>query len=136
MTQASDTVAIYGLGNMGYPLAERIGRKFSVQVFDLNADAISRARHDFGASEIHGPEDLIDTRTVLLCLADPRISLKVMGQVAAHVPRGSVFIEASTVNPEHIHVQRSLLTPFGHDVIDASIMGGWRRWREARPHWL
>ena len=30
-------VAIYGLGNMGYPLAERVGRRFATQVFDLDA---------------------------------------------------------------------------------------------------
>ena len=26
------TVAIYGLGNMGFPLAERVGAKFATQV--------------------------------------------------------------------------------------------------------
>ncbi len=120
----STPVAIYGLGNMGYPLAERIGRQFAIQVFDLNAAQLQRAKDGFGATPIEAPEDLSATYTVVLCLPSPAISLAVLAQIAPRLPRGAVVVETSTVNPEHIHAQQKLLAPYGVDLIDASIMAG------------
>ena len=45
-------VAIYGLGNMGYPLAERIGRKFPTLVHDLNEAQLARAQQAFNGKPI------------------------------------------------------------------------------------
>ena len=123
MTQPSP-VAIYGLGNMGYPLAERIGRHFPTQVFDLDAAQLQRAQAAFGAAPIQAPSDLANTRTVVLCLPNPEISQKVLQQIAPHLPRGAVVLETSTVNPEHVHAEQKLLAAHGIDVVDASIMAG------------
>lgn len=117
-------VAIYGLGNMGYPLAERVGRRFATQVFDLDAAQLQRAQAAFGAVPIGSPEDLADTRTVVLCLPNPDISQAVLRRIAPTLPRGAVVLETSTVNPEHIHAAQQLLTPYGVDLVDASILAG------------
>lgn len=124
MTTSSPTVAIYGLGNMGYPLAERIGSKLATQVFDLDAAALARAKEQFGGVSITSPEDLKHTTVVVLCLPNPTISMSVLAQIAPQLPRGAVVLETSTVNPEHIHAEQKLLAPFGIDVVDASIMAG------------
>lgn len=118
------TVAIYGLGNMGFPLAERVGAKFATQVFDLDAAALARAKDKFGGVAITSPEDLKNTSIVVLCLPNPTISLAVLAQIAPHLPKGAVVLETSTVNPEHIHAEQKVLAPFGIDVVDASIMAG------------
>jgi len=117
-------VAIYGLGNMGYPLAERVGRRFATQVFDLDAAQLQRAQAAFGATPIHSPQDLARTEIVVLCLPSPAISQAVLGQIGPQLPRGAVVLETSTVNPEHIHAAQALLAPHGVDVIDASILAG------------
>lgn len=117
-------VAIYGLGNMGYPLAERVGRQFATQVFDLDAAQLQRAKDAFNAEAIASPEALSGTAVVVLCLPTPAISQKVIQQIAPHLPRGAVVLETSTVNPEHIHAEQKLLEPFGIDLVDASIMAG------------
>ena len=120
----SPKVAIYGLGNMGFPVAQRIGSQFATQVFDLDQTAMQRASADFGATPIQAPSDLADTRIVVLCLPNPNISQAVLQQIAPHLPKGGVVLETSTVNPEHIHVAQKLLTPYGIDLVDASIMAG------------
>jgi len=117
-------VAIYGLGNMGYPVAERISRHFLTQVFDLDAAQLQRAKDAFGAEPLISPEALASTQIVVLCLPAPAISQAVLQQIAPHLPRGAVVLETSTVNPEHIHAEQKLLAPFGIDVVDASIMAG------------
>ena len=123
MSSASP-VAIYGLGNMGYPLAARVGSKLPTLVYDLDAAALARAHAEFNATAIQSPEDLITTQVVVLCLPSPNISLTVLRQIAPHLPKGAVVLETSTVNPEHIHAEQQVLQPFGIDVVDASIMAG------------
>jgi len=117
-------VAIYGLGNMGFPLARRIGSRFPTQVFDLDEQALQRAGTEFGATRIEAPADLAGTQVVVLCLPNPGISQAVLAQIAPQLPKGSVVLETSTVNPEHIHAAQRLLTPYGIDMVDASIMAG------------
>jgi len=117
-------VAIYGLGNMGYPVAERVGRHFATQVFDLDAAQLQRAKESFNGEAISSPDALADTHVVVLCLPTPAISQKVLQQIAPQLPRGAVVLETSTVNPEHIHAEQKLLEAFGIDLVDASIMAG------------
>lgn len=117
-------VAIYGLGNMGYPLAERIGRKFPTQVFDLNEAQLTRAQKAFDAKPIRQPQDLMNTQVVVLCLPSPAASIALLQQIAPHLPRGAVVLETSTVNPEHVHAGQKLLQPYGVDLVDASILAG------------
>lgn len=121
---SSRKVAIYGLGNMGYPLAERIGRVFPTQVFDLDSSQLERASATFGAVSIQDPSDLAETTTVVLCLPNPTISLNVLRTIAPHLPQGAVVLETSTVNPEHIHAEAKVLEPQNIEIIDASIMAG------------
>ncbi|MDQ2779379.1 MAG: NAD(P)-dependent oxidoreductase [Pseudomonadota bacterium] len=117
-------VAIYGLGNMGFPVAQRIGNRFPTQVFDVDPAALERAGRAFGATRIETPADVAETSVVVLCLPTPAISQTVLSQIAPHLPSGSVVLETSTVNPEHIHAAQALLAPYGIDLIDASIMAG------------
>lgn len=119
-----DNVAIYGLGNMGYPLAERVGRQFPTLVFDLDAAQVARATEAFGAERIASPEMLADTPIVVLCLPTPAVSLSVLRQIAPHLPKGAVVLETSTVNPEHIVAEQAVLEGFGIHLVDASIMAG------------
>lgn len=120
----NNCVAIYGLGNMGFPLAERIGRNFSTQVFDLDEKNLKRAEATFGAKPIRSPHDIKDTSTVVLCLPSPSISLETLQTIAPHLPKDAVVVETSTVNPEHIEAEDRLLREYGVNVIDASILAG------------
>lgn len=117
-------VALYGLGNMGYLVAERLAKQFPVQVADLNVAAVDRARLAFGATSVQAPEDLAQTRVVVLCLPSPTASLAVLAQIAPHLPKDAVVVETSTVNPSDIHASARVLAPFGIPLIDASIMAG------------
>ncbi|MEO9103070.1 MAG: NAD(P)-dependent oxidoreductase [Rhodoferax sp.] len=118
------TVAIYGLGNMGFPLAERIGRGFRTLVFDLDAAQLSRATEAFGAAPITAPEQLAVAQVVVLCLPSPAASQAVLRQIAPHLPKDAVVLETSTVNPEHIHQNAKVLAPYGIELVDASILAG------------
>ncbi|MYN14364.1 NAD-binding protein [Pusillimonas sp. TS35] len=117
-------VALYGLGNMGYLVAERIAAKFPIQVADLNESAVERARQVLGATPVQVPEDLAQTRVVVLCLPSPAASQAVLAQIAPHLPKDAVVVETSTVNPSDIHASARMLAGYGIPLVDASIMAG------------
>jgi 3-hydroxyisobutyrate dehydrogenase-like beta-hydroxyacid dehydrogenase len=121
---STSAVAIYGLGNMGFPLAERIGRHFPAQVFDLEPSRVERAQAEFGARPIRKPTELANTAVVVLCLPSPEASHAVLHEIAAYLPQGAVVVETSTINPEHVHAASALLQQYGVDIIDASILAG------------
>lgn len=122
--KTAPNVAVYGLGNMGYPIAERIGRKFPVLVSDLDRAVLARAAAAFGAVPVAGAPDLAAVQVVVLSLPSPAISQAVLRQIAPVLPRGAVVLETSTVNPEDIHAGQKLLDGFGIDLVDASVMAG------------
>lgn len=123
MTEISK-VAVYGLGNMGFPLAARVAARFPVQAFDLSDAATARAQDTLGAEIIATPEALSRTPVVVLCLPSPQASLAVLRQIAPHLPAEAVVIETSTVNPDDVFACRAVLEPHGLRIIDASLMAG------------
>ncbi len=117
-------VAVYGLGNMGYPIAERIGRHFAVKVADLATAQVERARSAFGAVAIQGPDDVADVDVVVLSLPSPSISQAILRQIAPRLPKRAVVVETSTVNPDDIRAGGALLAPHGLEIVDASVLAG------------
>lgn len=118
-------VAVYGLGNMGFLVAERIAAaRFVTKVADLDKSAVQRAQDAFQAVPINGPDDVADVDAVVLSLPSPAISLAVLDQIAARLPKHAVVVETSTVNPKDIHASKKMLDRFGLRIVDASVMAG------------
>lgn len=117
-------VAVYGLGNMGYPLAKRIAARFPVQVSDLNSDLLARAAAELDAEIIKQPEAISATEVVVLCLPSPQASIAVLRMIAPHLPKSAVVVETSTVNPQDVMDCQQVLLPYGIQIIDASLMAG------------
>lgn len=122
--QNTGEVAVYGLGNMGFLIAERIARHFPVKVADLDQALIARAAERFAGVAISAPQELDNTRVVVLSLPSPSISQAVVKQIAPHLGAGTVVVETSTVNPEDMHALQRLLKPYAIEVIDASVLAG------------
>ncbi|PLZ01108.1 NAD(P)-dependent oxidoreductase [Burkholderia sp. WAC0059] len=122
--QNHQDVAVYGLGNMGYLVAQRIAKAFPVRAFDPDETQLARAKQAFDATPIGRPEDLKNTKIVVLSLPSPAVSQAVMRQIAPVLPKGSVVVETSTVNPADMHASEKLLAPYGIGLIDASVMAG------------
>lgn len=117
-------IAIYGLGNMGYLVAERLARQFSLLVSDLDEVQMRRAVAELGAAPILQPRDIAQADAVVLCLPSPAVSRTVLEQIAPHLATGKVVIETSTVNPVDARAGERLLAPHGARIIDASILAG------------
>lgn len=121
---SSQKVAFYGLGNMGYLVAERIASQFSLQVSDLSSAQVKRACNELSAQAITNPEQLAGTDYVVLCLPHPSASLSVLQSILPYLGANTVVIETSTVNPADLRRSEQLLAERDIALIDASILAG------------
>ncbi|MVW72798.1 NAD-binding protein [Bordetella sp. 15P40C-2] len=117
-------IAIYGLGNMGYLVAERLARQFSLLVSDLDAAQTQRATRELDAIMIAQPQDVAQAEAVVLCLPSPSASRAVLEQIAPYLSPNHVVIETSTVNPADVQACERMLAASGARIIDASILAG------------
>ncbi len=120
----TERVAAYGLGNMGFPLARRIAKRFPLQVFDLDPDRVAQAQDAFQATPILSPADIAETRFIVLCLPHPAASQKVLEEIVSHLRDDAIVIETSTVNPDDMRRSAAVLEGSGATIIDASILAG------------
>lgn len=120
----TEKVAVFGLGNMGYPLAARVAARFETQVYDLDTGRLEQARSDFSGLPIGAFSEVAETRFIVLCLPHPKASNAVLQQLRPHLRDDAIVIETSTVNPEHIRQAAEVLDGIGARLIDASILAG------------
>lgn len=120
----TEKVAAYGLGNMGFPVARRIAKGFPLQVFDLDPDRVAEARDELQATPIVSAADIANTRFIVLCLPHPAASRKVLEDIVPHLRDDAVVIETSTVNPDDMRSNATVLEGSGATIIDASILAG------------
>lgn len=119
-----ERAAVFGLGNMGYLLAQRVAAVFETQVYDLDEARMSAASEAFGGLPIGTFEDVSTTRFIVLCLPHPKASLEVLRQLRPHLRDDAVIIETSTVNPSHVQRAAEEIKGSGAKLIDASILAG------------
>lgn len=123
-TTSKQSVALYGLGNMGYLVGQRLAAEFAVKVADLNTEALARAASEYQAETISDPAQLAGCKAVVLCLPSPAASHSVLRTIAQHLDKDCIVVETSTVNPSDIAVSAAILKPQGLRLVDASIMAG------------
>lgn len=119
-----DRVAVFGLGNMGYPLAGRVARKLDTQVFDLDHARMDAAAAEFRATPVHSFAEVAGTRFIVLCLPHPKASIDVLQNIRPYLRDDAVVIETSTVNASDIKRAAQELNDVGATLIDASILAG------------
>jgi len=117
-------VALFGLGNMGYLIAERLAKTCALSVSDLDAALKNKAQEELGVMLIEQPQDISDIDVVVLCLPSPAISRTVLTQIGPSLKKGAIVIETSTVNPADVEACQRVIAPYDAHIIDASILAG------------
>lgn len=112
-------IGFIGLGNMGYPMANRLadaGRE--LVVYDTRSEVVERAM-EFGAQGTSSPQEVADRAEIVLAsLPSPQASAAVTDDVAAGA-KVTLFIDLSTVGSEVAHRNHDTLTARGIAALDA-----------------
>ncbi len=124
MMASLDRVSVVGLGRMGLGLAislRRIGRE--VVGFDLSADARKAAAEE-GIPLVDGLTKLAGSKIVLLSLPDGPDVTKVVEQLLPVLPKASLIIDCSTIDPDVTTALAGRAAEAGVRFRDAGMAGG------------
>jgi 3-hydroxyisobutyrate dehydrogenase len=119
-------IAFIGLGNMGSGMAANLAKAgHEVRAFDLSEDALAKARESgcstFGSVE----EACTGVEAVVSMLPNGKIVKSVYAEgVIGTAPKGSVFIDCSTIDVATAREVIALAEEAGHDMTDAPVSGG------------
>lgn len=117
-------IGFVGLGNMGWPMMDRLlTAGFPVVVFDVREDILAKAAA-LGAVPADSVRDVADrTETILASLPTPQISESVVADVATG-SRVRRFVDLSTVGGPAAQRNHATLGAQGIAALDSPVSGG------------
>ncbi|MEO1550244.1 MAG: L-threonate dehydrogenase [Pseudomonadota bacterium] len=124
---ATQNIAVFGLGSMGYGMAASCVRAGHVTYgFDLNTDAVARFADSGGASgALEDVAGTLDSVVVVVLNADQtRAVLFGEAGVVPHLPKGACVIVCATVPPDFAREMEGACMAHGVHYLDAPISGG------------
>ena len=121
-------VAFIGLGNMGGPMAINLKRAgYTVQAFDLSADAIAKVRAE-GVDVAASARDAVQGAEVVISMlpASRHVESLYLGDegLIKLIQPGALLIDCSTIAPASAQKVAAAATSQGLQMIDAPVSGG------------
>jgi 3-hydroxyisobutyrate dehydrogenase len=119
------TVAFFGLGHMGGPMAAHLAAAgHHVLGFDPDA-AVAEAASRTGVAIGFGPEELAARADVIVTMLPAgRFVLDVYERILPFARPGTLFIDSSTVSVDESRQAHALVSAAGHRALDAPVSGG------------
>ena len=121
-------VAFIGLGNMGGPMAINLKRAgYTVQAFDLSADAIAKVRAE-GVDVAASAREAVQGAEVVISMlpASRHVEALYLGDegLIKVIQPGALLIDCSTIAPASAQKVAAAATGHGLQMIDAPVSGG------------
>ena len=121
-------VAFIGLGNMGGPMAINLKRAgYTVQAFDLSADAIAKVRAE-GVDVAASAREAVQGAEVVISMlpASKHVEALYLGDegLIKLIQPGALLIDCSTIAPASAQKVAAAATSQGLQMIDAPVSGG------------
>jgi 3-hydroxyisobutyrate dehydrogenase len=118
-------IGFIGLGNMGFPMACRLKEAgHEVRCFDLNANAMERARDAGLQARASIDEAMTGAEVVIGMLSSGRHVLEVLAAPARTFAPGALVIDCSTIDVASCATFHETLQAKGLATLDAPVSGG------------
>ena len=121
-------IGFIGLGNMGYPMAQRLAAAgYKLHVADLNADAVRKFCAETGATASDLKTLGASSKAVITMLPDGKAVRRVLMDadgVVSHLKPGALLIDMSSCSPVDTRVLSQELKARDIDLVDAPVSGG------------
>jgi len=117
-------IGLIGVGLLGTALAERmLTANLPVLAFDRRHEQAERLQQFGGRAAPTAGEIAAQCRRIVLCLPDSQVVVEVMNQIGGDLLPGSLFIDATTGDPEQTESLAKRLAERGIGYLDATIAG-------------
>ncbi|MEW6123605.1 MAG: 3-hydroxyisobutyrate dehydrogenase [Pseudomonadota bacterium] len=118
-------IAFIGLGNMGGPMAGNLAKAgHAVTGFDLAPAALDAARARGVAIADSADAAVKDAEVVITMLPSGRHVVAATAGLFAAAPKGTLFIDSSTIDVASARVFHEAGRAAGHETVDAPVSGG------------
>ena len=119
-------IAFIGLGNMGGPMAANLVKaQHQVAAFDLSGPAVSAAVEKGARKAASAAEAVKDAEVVITMLpAGKHVREVYEKDVLAHVAKGALLIDCSTIDVESARHVAAMAEKAGFTMVDAPVSGG------------
>ncbi|WP_018178655.1 3-hydroxyisobutyrate dehydrogenase [Jongsikchunia kroppenstedtii] len=119
------TIAFFGLGHMGGPMAKNlVAAGHTVRGYDPVPEAVAAAQANGVTTFGTGAEAVAEADVVVTMLPNGALVKQVYAELLPAAPKGSLFIDSSTISVDDAREAHAMAAEHGHQQIDAPVSGG------------
>ncbi|HEY0371026.1 MAG TPA: NAD(P)-dependent oxidoreductase [Thermoanaerobaculia bacterium] len=116
-------IGFIGLGAMGYPMARHLAREHEVVVWNRTREKAERHAREHGTTLANELTELANTDAIITILPTSKEVDEIVEQLASHLKKGTLWIDATSGDPNVSRETASRLAGLGIDFVDAPVTG-------------
>lgn len=116
-------IGFIGLGAMGFPMARHLAKEHDVIVWNRTREKAERHAREHGTTLAGDLSDCANADAIITMLPTSREVDEIVEQLGPHVKRGTLWIDATSGDPNVSRETASRLAATGVEFVDAPVTG-------------
>ncbi|HEX8619719.1 MAG TPA: NAD(P)-dependent oxidoreductase [Thermoanaerobaculia bacterium] len=116
-------IAFIGLGNMGFPMARHLAKAHDVVVWNRTAEKAERHAREHGTTHAIELAECASAATIITILPTSKEVDETVDRLLPHLQPGTLWIDATSGDPNVSRVTAKRLTEKGVEFVDAPVTG-------------
>jgi 3-hydroxyisobutyrate dehydrogenase len=116
-------IGFIGLGAMGFPMARHLAKEHDVVVWNRTREKAERHAREHGTTLASQPADCADAEVIITMLPTSREVDEIVDQLITHVKTGTLWIDATSGDPNVSRLTSERLAKKGVAFVDAPVTG-------------
>lgn len=116
-------IGFIGLGAMGYPMARHLAKEHEVIVWNRTREKAERHSREHGTKLAADLSDCANADTIITMLPTSREVDEIVDRLLPHVKKGTLWIDATSGDPNVSRETAKRLAAKGVDFVDAPVTG-------------
>jgi 3-hydroxyisobutyrate dehydrogenase len=116
-------IGFIGLGAMGFPMARHLAKEHEVVVWNRTTDKAERHAREHGTTAAANVSDCAAAEVVITMLPTSREVDEIVDRLLPHLRRGTLFIDATSGDPNVSRATAARLAAEGVELVDAPVTG-------------
>src|SRR5205085_10115967 len=116
-------IGFIGLGAMGFPMARHLAKEHEVVVWNRTREKAERHAREHGTTLASQLADCADAEVIITMLPTSREVDEIVDQLITHVKSGTLWIDATSGDPNVSRLTAERLAEKGVAFVDAPVTG-------------
>jgi len=116
-------IGFIGLGAMGFPMARHLAKEHEVLVWNRTREKAERHAREHGTTFVDDLTKLADAEVIITILPTSKEVDEIVEQLASHLKKGTLWIDATSGDPNVSRETACRLAGMGIEFVDAPVTG-------------